>query len=369
MRSGSIYNGVTQSEVKTLNSSVSPWNNSPALIFWELTRACGLQCKHCRAEAVPDRHPAELSTETVQEHLRQLGDEISGIIVFTGGDAFQRPDLTELVRTADESGLKPVLTPSTTPLLTQDRLGELKEAGLKMVALSLDGPDAFRQDDFRREDHTFLHTLRGIRCAHELKIPLQINTTACRQTYPWIREIGEIVSEADVFRWALFFLVRTGIGKRLESITPEQTNSVFEYLRTWSEKHSAQVKTTNAPHFRTWKTEQGEGSRRPGIVDGDGTMFISHTGEVYPSGFLPESCGNIRERDPLDIYHNHDLFQSIRKRDLSGKCGDCSYRQACGGSRANAYAETGDPLGSDPRCNFDPDRDAYPENATAGALP
>ena len=348
----------------TMNSP-SPWEKAPALIFWELTRACGLQCKHCRAEAVPDRHPAELSTGTIRDHLRRLGDEMSGVVVFTGGDPFQRPDLVKIVRTCSEAGLKPALTPSTTPLLTEERLSELSEAGLKMIALSLDGPDAFRQDEFRREDDTFLHTLRGIRAAHNAKIPLQINTTICRQTVPWLEEIGGVVERAEVFRWALFFLVRTGIGERLESISPEETDAVFEYLQEWSGDHSAQVKTTNAPHFRAWKSENVGGSVRPGIVDGDGTMFISHTGDVHPSGFLPESCGNIRERKPLDIYQNHDLFQSIRNRELSGPCGECKYRRSCGGSRANAYAETGDPLGSDPRCNYRPELESFPEPAAS----
>lgn len=333
-------------------STESPWTQAPALIFWELTRACDLKCKHCRAEAVPHRNPEELDTEEITSQLRKLGEDMSGVVVFTGGDPFRRPDLAEIIRTCAEVGLKPGLTPSTTPLLTRDRLEELKTSGLKMVALSLDGPDAFRQDDFRGEENSFLHTLRGVRAANAIELPLQINTTICRETYPWLEEIGDVVSRADVFRWALFFLVRTGEGQTLQSITPEETREVFSFLQDWSDENEARVKTTNAPHFRPWRADRTGSSARPGIIDGDGIMFISHRGNVYPSGFLPRKCGNIKNQDILEIYRNHELFQDIRRRELNGRCGRCQHKRSCGGSRANAFAETGDPLGSDPRCNY-----------------
>lgn len=337
----------------------SPWDDSPALIFWELSQACGLQCKHCRAEAVPNRDPRELSTEEIVNHLEQLGEEMSGVVIFTGGDPFKRPDLEQLIAACDEAGLKAGLTPSTTPLLTQQRLESLVEAGLKMVALSLDGPDVFSQDEFRGQENTFLHTLRGIRAAKSIGLPLQINTTVSEETYPKLEEIGDIVAEADVFRWALFFLVRTGQGKKLHSIDADRTLEVFRYLKEWDDEHDAQVKTTNAPHYSAWKIHEHDASPRPGIVDGDGTMFISHTGEVHPSGFVPVSCGNVRERSPLDVYRNHELFNDIRNRNLHGRCGECPYARACGGSRANAHAENGAPLASDPRCNFNPTQNEF----------
>ncbi|MEM4782092.1 MAG: radical SAM/SPASM domain-containing protein, partial [Halalkalicoccus sp.] len=95
----------------------------------------------------------------------------------------------------------------------------------------------------------------------------------------------------------------------------------------------------------------GELNRRAGITAGDGFAFVSHTGEVYPSGFLPESAGDVRETAVTDVYREAPLFRRLRDPDaLSGKCGACSYRGVCGGSRSRAYAHTGDPLESDPLC-------------------
>ncbi|MFB6345857.1 MAG: radical SAM protein [bacterium] len=334
----------------------SPYEDSPALIFLEITQACDLKCSHCRAEAIPRRHPAELTTQQIRDQLTAIGEETSCVVVFTGGDPFRRPDLPDLIDHCSNVGLKPALTPSTTPLLTQDRMAELKDAGLMMMALSLDGPDRTSQDKFRGEEGSFIHTLRGVRIAHELDIPLQINTTVCEQTYDSLERIGDIVSEINAFRWALFFLVRTGEGKNLTPIPPAETEKTFEFLHRWSEQNSPKVKTTNAPHFRRWKIRNTDAPRRPGIVDGDGIMFISHTGDVYPSGFLPVKTGNVKNTDALEIYRHSEAFQSIRDRELTGRCGLCEFKRECGGSRANAYAEHGSYLSEDPACTYEPKR-------------
>ncbi|MFB6345917.1 MAG: radical SAM protein [bacterium] len=337
----------------------SAWNDSPALVFWELTRACDLTCKHCRAEAIPDRQPGELSTEQIRECLQRLGEETSCVVVFTGGDPFRRPDLPDLVKACDRAGLKPALTPSTTPLLTRDRLEELQENGLMMLALSLDGPNQEVHDDFRGEPGSFDHTMRGLEAAEHLDLPVQINTTVCAETLPRLKDTGDLVSDYDVFRWALFFIVRTGWGSELGNVGPEQTEDVFEYLYEWGESTGIKTKTTNAPHYNRWKVQNAEGREKPGIIDGDGIVFISHRGGIYPSGFSESGdtvCGNVREQSLLDVYRNHELFKKIRNRELVGKCGRCGYKRQCGGSRANALFETGNPLGTDPRCQYVPER-------------
>lgn len=333
-------------------ASPSPWREAPAVVFWELTRACDLRCRHCRAEAVPDRHPDELSTEAVKRGLAALSEGGSAVVIFTGGDPFKRPDLAELVETCDREGLKPVLTPSATPLATRSRLEKLNEAGLRMIGLSLDGPDVSTHDVFRGQAGSFQHTLRLVDAVEELGIPLQINTTVCRRTLPRLGRIGERLGDWPIFRWALFFLVRTGDGRTLSPVDPEVIPGVFRDLQEWSNEHDVAVKTTNAPHFRRWRIEADERSRGPGMVEGDGVMFVSHRGDVYPSGFLQLACGNIQDEDPLTIYRDREPFVSIRARDLQGPCGDCSFKRTCGGSRAAAYAATGNPLASDPGCPY-----------------
>lgn len=92
-----------------------------------------------------------------------------------------------------------------------------------------------------------------------------------------------------------------------------------------------------------------------GLNDGKGFIFVSHLGEVFPSGFLPFSAGNVRS-DPLRrIYRESSIFQQLRDDSrLGGKCGACEYRHICGGSRARAYALTGDPLAEESCCSYVP---------------
>ncbi len=159
----------------------------------------------------------------------------------------------------------------------------------------------------------------------------------------------------------MFFLVPVGRGRVLTPIAPERAERVLSWLHEVSEEASFGLKTTEAPHYRRvaiQNQEDGAGglNRRMGIRAGKGFAFVSHTGEVFPSGFLPKSAGSVREESVVDIYRDSPLFQQLRDDDaLTGKCGACRYRTVCGGSRSRAYATTGDPLAADPLCDYQPD--------------
>src|ERR1051326_1133860 len=95
--------------------------------------------------------------------------------------------------------------------------------------------------------------------------------------------------------------------------------------------------------------------RTAGVSDGKGFVFVSHKGEIFPSGFLPVSGGNVTTDALTDVYRNSDLFRTRRDTTLrGGKCGLCEYQKICGGSRSRAFAFTGDYLAEDPRCVYQP---------------
>ncbi|WP_254763918.1 TIGR04053 family radical SAM/SPASM domain-containing protein [Natrinema marinum] len=342
----------------------------PFVLIWELTQACGLACDHCRADANPQRHPDELSTVEGKELLEQAADFGDGqLVVLSGGDPLVRDDVPELIAHGDDLGLRMTITPSGTGSLTADRIEEMADAGLKRMAVSLDGASPEAHDAFRGEAGSFEETIRAVKDARELGVPVQVNTTVCRQTVDELPAIRELLTEIGAVMWSVFFLVPVGRGRVLESVTPDTADAVMEWLAEVSETEPFGVKTTEAPHYRRVvmqrqaTADDGDGKpdpgvqRRTGIVAGDGFAFVSHTGEVFPSGFLPESAGNVRERPVTEIYRGSSLFRSLRDRDqLSGKCGVCPYRYVCGGSRSRAFAHTGDPLGSDPLCPYVPDK-------------
>jgi len=339
----------------------------PLVLIWEVTQACDLTCEHCRADAQPRRHPDELTTAEGKELLDQVADfDERQLVVLSGGDPMKRPDLVDLVDYGTDQGLVMSLTPSGTENLDREAIEGLADAGLKRIALSLDGPDAESHDAFRGESGSFESTMRAAEAAGKVGIPLQINTTVCERTVDDLPAIRDRVADLGAVLWSVFFLVPVGRGAVLEEISPERAERVMAWLADVAEEAPFGLKTTEAPHYRRVRQQRvpdtgdrdgpSGGNRRSGIVAGDGFAFVSHTGEVYPSGFLPESAGTAPGEDVVDVYRNSDLFESLRDRDqLHGKCGACPYRVVCGGSRSRAYAATGDPLASDPLCSYVPE--------------
>jgi radical SAM protein len=345
------------------------FDRAPFLVIWEVTQACDLACVHCRACAVPNRHPAELTTAegyALLDEIRSFGDPL---MVFTGGDPLKREDLLELLSYSTRLGLRTTVTPSATPLLTAEAIEAIRRAGVARMALSLDGPDAPSHDGFRQVAGSFERTLFGLRHARRIGLETQVNTTVTRHNLERLGEIAALVGEVGARLWSVFFLVTTGRAQAGDDLTAEEYERVFEFLYETSKRAPFDIKTTEAQHYRRYvaqrrkaegngagpKPEAGAIARQAGINDAKGFVFISHTGEIYPSGFLPISAGNVR-RDTLgEVYRTAPLFRALRDPDgFEGKCGRCLYRHLCGGSRSRAYALTGNPLGSDPRCVYEP---------------
>ena len=348
------------------------YDRAPMLVYWETTLACGLACRHCRATAVPERSPLEL---TMQEGFGLL-DRVLGFgdplphVVFTGGDPLRRPDLEALVAGATERGIGASLAPAVTPDLTKDRLASLKAAGIQTISLSLDGSSPELHDGLRGVPGTFAMTMRAAEWAHEVGLPIQVNTLVTDTTLEDLPAIYEVVGRMGILRWSLFFLISVGRGAVLQEITPAQSEKLFGWLYDLSKVAPFQVKTTEATHYRRVATRRMEQDgltdeeivrtsvgRGFGIRDGNGIMFVSHDGNVFPSGFLPLAVGNVRTDDIVDLYRGHPVFTALRDTSrYKGSCGACQHVARCGGSRARAFAWTGDYLEADPLCPFVPGR-------------
>lgn len=365
--SARVGSGISLATGWTVTSRLHPFDWAPFLVIWELTQACDLVCRHCRACAVPDRDPRELSTEegkVLLEQIRALG---TPVVVFTGGDPAKRPDLVELVRYGNELGLRVALTPSATPLVTRELLQALKDAGLARLAISLDGVSADTHDAFRGVAGSYKRTFEILRCARDCGLTTQVNTTVTTFNAKDLERIAEAIAPLGIELWSVFLVVPTGRATEADLIDPEEVESVLHRLAEIGTRVPFDIKTTAAPHFRRVllqrKTRRGDvvgredriGRAPRGVNDGSGLVFVSHRGEVYPSGFLPIPCGDVRKEKLATIYREHPLMKSLRDPDrLQGKCGACEFRKVCGGSRARAYAMLGDALAEDPSCAYVP---------------
>lgn len=372
----------------------------PFIVIWEATQACPLACRHCRAEARPNRDAAELSTGEATELMRQVAafGRPAPLFVITGGDPFQRPDLYTLVRRGSDLGLPVSVSPSGTPTLTRDGLARLHEAGCRAISLSVDAATPAAHDGFRGVPGVFGWTASAWQAAREVGLKVQINTTVTRHTVDHLPAIAAMVRAQGALLWSVFLLVPTGRGRDLTALDAEQVEDVLHVLYDLGE--TIAVKTTEAHHFkrvclqRQVLEARGEDpaellrlgplyrqlrermtrlgliqgrtrTRRPPLTvsAGRGFVFVSHTGDVHPTGFLPLGAGNVRERSLVDIYRTAPLFVGLRDLDrLGGRCGRCEFRTVCGGSRARAYAATGDVYAEEPACGYQPGSFPYLED-------
>lgn len=336
----------------------------PQRVYWEVTRACDLACRHCRAEAVPEASAGELSHEEGRRLLEQLAGFGAPLphLVLTGGDALKRGDLFELIDAARELGFAVSVAPSATPLLTADAMQRLRASHVDAISLSLDGSTAERHDAIRGIHGTYERTLEAARVAREQQLPFQVNTLVCEETVDDLPAIYEQVVQMGAARWSLFFLVTVGRGEVLAPITPDRAEALLEWVSTLGGRPGSGkpvVTTTEAPHLRriTSQRQRGPSNHGAGIRDGNGIMFISHIGDICPSGFLEIPTGNVRDVSPVDVYRSSALFQLLRQPELfADRCGRCEFHFVCGGSRARAYASSGNPLGQDPLCLHEPAR-------------
>ena len=330
----------------------------PAVAIWEVTRACDLACIHCRASATPRRDPDELNTPEALALVDQLVELAPGVLVITGGDPFKRPDLERIVGAAVERGLRVALAPSVTPLLTPLRLHRLAGLGVGRIALSLDGPDAETHDRFRGVPGSFERTRAAIEAVRDAGITLQVNTSLTRQTVEHLPATADLIAEIAPALWSVFFVVPVGRAALAQQLGPDGCERVFHFLYEWSERTGVALKTTAAPAYRRvvlQRSRHRTPARPAAVNDGKGFVFISYTGDVQPSGFLPLTTANVRESWLPDVYRHSRLFRALRDESrLGGKCGACPFRSLCGGSRARAYATTADFLADDPACAYIP---------------
>lgn len=333
----------------------------PFILFWEVTRACPLACKHCRAVAQPRPHPDELTHDEALRLVDDIAQLAPAMLVLTGGDPMMRPDLPELISRAAGRGLRVGLSPAATPRLLHADMAALRAAGVSSLSLSLDGATAETHDRFRGVPHTFERTLLAAKAAKQAGIMLQVNTTLSRTTLPefpaFIRLMADVV-QPDV--WSVFVLVPTGRAGVEDLPAADEVESIWQQLAELRGQLPFAIKTTEGHHYRRVLLQAARAGGPPPrhlipTRDGKGVLFISHTGEVQPSGFLPLTLGNVRQDNLTELYRNHPTILRLRDDDaLGGKCGCCEYRHVCGGSRARAFGATGDMLAAEPLCNYIP---------------
>jgi heme b synthase len=343
----------------------------PKIVAWETTRHCTLRCRHCRGAAREEEYAGELSTEEGKRFIDSLVSFASPMLILTGGEPMSRTDIYELARHATQKGLRVVMAPCG-PLITERTVARLQQAGVGAISVSLDGATAQSHDAFRGVEGAFEATLRGIAQARRAGLPFQINTTVTRENVDDLPALLDLAMKLGAKTFDLFFLVPTGRGKALAALElpPERCEEVLRWADTADRGLPIRVKTTCAPHFARVRLQrtaaEGGAPATPGsgCMAGRGFVFVSHTGVLQPCGFLDIPCGELRGAgfDFKKLYQQSATFRDLANVEAyRGKCGECEFKQACGGCRARAYAANGDLLGAEPFCAYLPKAKATAE--------
>lgn len=366
------------------------YDETPLLVFWEMTKACPLACAHCRAHAQHTAMPGELTTEEGERFLRDVKGfgSPSPILVLTGGDPLARPDFFTLLERAHDIGVKVALAPAVSSSLAGENLDRIKALGVNAISISLDGARAETHEGIRQVPGHFQQTVDKLGELVERGFMVQVNTTVMRRNAEELGDVAVLLKRLGVHVWEVFFLVHVGRGTKVEELSARECEDVSHFLFD-AARYGFIVRTVEGPFFRrvvTWRADAGPEvdpverfglgalyqrlsgrlvaelgaptlnpkATSAGTRDGNGILFVAHDGGVCPAGFLPLPLGNVKERNVVDLYRDEPVLRAIRRAEFEGRCGACEFREICGGSRSRAFAAFEDPLAEDPACAYVP---------------
>ena len=356
------------------------------LLFWETTIKCNLTCAHCRRLESNEATVTDLSTEQARkliEDLAELGREqhIMPVLVFSGGEPLCRADLFELIDLTRNRGLVPALATNGT-MIDPACAGRIAKSGIARVSVSIDGATAEVHDRLRQLPGAFQMAINGIKNLYERKVPFQINITLTKHNAHQLEDAYNLAKSLGAAAVHVFMLVPVGCGQVLaetDMLSPDEYEEKMVEVCRLDSRGEMQLKVTCGPHYERiirqrglyrQRANSGSGGHVPGrhghhgpskgCLAGLGVLFVGHKGDVFPCGYLPVNCGNIREEKLSTIwFENKNLAIMRDSGKLEGKCGICGYREVCGGCRGRAYAVTGNYMAQEPFCAYIPPEVAH----------
>lgn len=336
----------------------------PHIVAWNLTKRCNLACAHCYISAGSWQATSdELSTEECLRILDEVLDvNPNPMLILTGGEPLLRDDLEVLVERGSSRGATVVVGTNGTRL-TDERIGTLMAAGLKGVAVSVDSLDASYHDRFRHGGGALSDTLAAVERCRASKLDFVIQTTVTKGNRHELASLVEWAAEAGAVSFNLYFLVPTGRGDRMRGLSPDENEDVLAELVTLEREYRGRmmIRSKCQPqimrHMLQGDPESPLLNYQTRCPCGVHYVRITPEGKVTPCPYLPEVAGDLMESSFREIWETSPVLLELREGEVGGRCGRCEYRQVCGGCRARAYAETGDMMGPDDSCAYDPPGD------------
>ena len=371
------------------HAGASPTAAPLRLLFWEATAACNLACIHCRRlDVAHSIGKDDLTTQQALSMIRSLPETGRPILVFSGGEPLMRPDLFDLAAEATKIDL-PIALATNGTIMNEQVAQRIVDVGFRRVSMSFDGPDAATHDRFRAIDGAFDASIHGFMLLRERGMSMQINTTVAKHNYDKLDQMYDLALKLGADALHIFMLVPVGCGMSLTEeimLKSDEYEKALNWIYDRSLEGKIHMKATCAPHYFRVMRQRAKADGRPmpvaahphrsmapqghgghpgghadmtamtkGCLAGQAICFVSHTGEVFPCGYLPVTSGNVKTTPFPTIWNDSPIFRDFRDDSkLTGKCGICEYKKVCMGCRARAYSLTGDYLAEEPNCGFVP---------------
>lgn len=343
----------------------------PKWIAWELTRQCNLDCVHCRCSSYMNAPAGNFTTEKAFAFLDDLAGFAKPVIVLSGGEPLLRDDLWTIANHGTDLGLRMCIATNGV-LITDEVCEQMKSAQIRMVSLSLDGPNADVHDDFRRMPGAFTGTIYGAKLLKKHGIEFLVNSSFTRRNVAHAGATYRLAKELGVKAWYMFLIVPTGRGEDLVGellAQPEYDEILNWHYEQEKLEHDILMRPTCAPHYyrlvRQWANQDESGFKQrdltfstgsgKGCVAGQTIALISAFGDVHPCSYMSLSAGNVFDKSFKEIWETSPLLLGLRDfESYKGRCGRCEFRNVCGGCRVRAFSATGDVFAEDPVCTWQP---------------
>jgi len=338
---------------------------------WEVTSKCNLKCVHCRSSSDIHSPEGEFTLDKCYKLLDDISEFAKPVIVLSGGEPLLRKDIFDIAKYGTEKGFRMCM--ATNGVLVTDEVCEkMKDSGIKIVSLSLDGSTKEIHDNFRGQSGAFEGVMNAVRLFKKHNIQFIINSSFTKRNQHDIQNVYQLAKSLGATAWYMFLIVPTGRGEEImnELVSKED----YEKILNWHyemerNENEILVRPTCAPqYYRIWhersKLEGKDSDRRSltfstgggkGCIAGQTICFVNSEGDVYPCSYFPFPAGNVFKDKIKDIWENSKLFSDLRSfKEYEGKCGVCKYLGVCGGCRARAYAVSGSYMKEEPFCDYVP---------------
>lgn len=340
-------------------------------LAWEITRQCNLDCVHCRSASSLASPAGVWDLEKAKAFLDDLVGFARPVVVLTGGEPLLHKDVFDIASYGTSKGLRMALATNGT-MVTAETCKKIKESGIQVAALSLDGAGASTHDAFRRQAGAFDAVMKAAALFRENNIPFIINSSFTKRNRPDLENTFLLAKKLGAIAWYMFMIVPMGRAKEMlnDLIGPKEYDKILRWhFEQELKEKDILMRPTCAPHYyrlvRQWSKEMDVKFKQrslswstggsKGCLAGQTIALVDAFGEVQPCSYFAQSAGNCLKTPLSKLWYSAPLLLRMRAfNDYKGRCGACPYIKVCGGCRARAGVLLDNDMDEDPMCRYIP---------------